>query len=89
VACCDWDTFKESFLAAWRTKNVGEALIDWPIAKKDWKRHHCTGAEAVSMQMGVLAREADYLWLERFNNRNRGSDDDGGVAMRPRVPVLT
>lgn len=87
MACCDWSTFEDSFLSAWRRKNAGEALVDWSVAKKDWRRNHCTGGEAASMQLKKIAREADYLWLEML--RKRGGNDGGGSAIvRPRQPVL-
>lgn len=87
MSCCDWETFESSFRSAWRRKNAGETLIDWVVAKRDWKRNHCTGGEAASMQLGKLAREADYLWLAKL--RKRGDDDGGGGAVvHPREPVL-
>lgn len=87
MACCDWQTFEDSFLYSWRRKNVGELLIDWVKAKRDWKRYHCTGGEAASMQLCKLYREADYLWLSP--RPNRGDDDGGGGAVVvPRQPVL-
>lgn len=72
TACCDWQTFEDGFLATWRRKannNAGEALVDWVKAKKDWKRNHCTGSEAAAMQLQELAREGEYLWIERLNRR--------------------
>lgn len=79
MACCDWETFKDSFIGAWTRKGVGDLLIDWARAEIDWCRYHCTGGEAAKMQLQVLAREGDYLWLERLNNRQRG--DDGGLPV--------
>jgi len=72
MACCDWSTFKDSFLAAWLKKGAGELLIDWPRAQKDWRRHHCTGGESASMQLQSLARESEYLWIEQLNARGKG-----------------
>lgn len=85
MACCDWATFCDSLLATWRKKKAGELLIDWDRAKTDWARHHCTGGEAAKMQLQMLARESDYLWLERVNKNRR--DDDGGIACPAPVPA--
>lgn len=79
MACCNWSTFKESFLAAWRRKGAGELLIDWKQAEVDWRRHHCTGGEAATMQRQKLVREADYLWLEQLNKKDGGGE--GGLAL--------
>lgn len=84
MACCDWETFKSGFLAAWKLKCASELLIDWKCAKRDWKRYHCTSGEAASMQLRKLAKEGNYLWLEILNNGKRnGGDGDGGVVVRP------
>lgn len=87
MACCDWETFEDSFLATWRKARhtPGEAMIDWKQARTDWKRNHCTGGEAASMQLRGLARDGEYLWLERANRR-RGGNGDGGLAVE-RDPV--
>lgn len=80
MTCCDWPTFEAAFRHAWETKGAGPALIDWAKAERDWRRHHCTGGEAARMQLQALAREADYLWLQRAREaklqmatRNRGA----------------
>lgn len=78
MPCCDWETFEYAFLEAWSRKGAGETLIDWKLAKMDWKRHHCTGGEAATMQLRELAMEADYLWLAKFNKKRGG---DGGLAV--------
>jgi hypothetical protein len=83
MACCNWDTFNEGFVFAWRHKGVGELLIDWKQAKKDWKRYHCTGGEAASVQLRFLAQEGTYLWLERFNEGKGGDYGGGGVTIHP------
>lgn len=90
MTCCDWQTFEDSFLSTWRRKNAGEALIDWVKVKRDWSRYHCTGGEAASMQLRALAKEGEYLWLEKFKPkfRNGRNDDDGGVLVC-REPVLS
>lgn len=84
MACCDWDTFKDAFLGAWnRAKYTpSEVLIDWRRAKRDWKRYHCTGYEAATMQLQGLAKDSEYLWVARANRRRGG---DGGMAVE-RVP---
>lgn len=91
MPCCDWNTFTESFLDAWRRKGFGEVLIDWKKAKRDWRRFHCTGGEAARMQLVELAKEGAYLWLERFQvKKRRPGDDEGGLPCaghRPKSPV--
>lgn len=87
MACCDWQTFEDSFLHAWRRKNAGEALVDWVTANRHWKRYHCTGGEAASMQLHALAEEGLYLWLEKFKPK-KGNDGEGGVSVR-REPVFS
>lgn len=77
MSCCDWQTFSDAFTAAFKRKNAGAELIDWKRAKKDWRRHHCTGGEAASMQLRDLANEGEYLFLMR---NKRGGNDDGGVS---------
>jgi hypothetical protein len=86
MACCDWETFEDAFLATWRSARhtPGELLIDWRKARTDWKRHHCTGGEAATMQLRELARGGEYLWMAHRNKRNGG---DGGVAVE-RAPVI-
>lgn len=81
MACCDLETFKESFLAAWRKAKhqPSELLIDWRKARNDWKRHHCTGGEAATMQLREAAKGGEYLWMTRPNRR----DGDGGMAVEP------
>ena len=86
MACCDWQTFKDSFLAAWRRKKTGEALIDWVRAERHWKRYHCTGGEAALMQLRDLANEGLYLIFERIRPQRR-DDGDGGLAVS-REPAL-
>lgn len=68
MACCSWETFKNAFLGAWRQARhtPGELLIDWIRARKDWKRHHCTGGEAALMQLRALSKEGEYIWIENF-----------------------
>ncbi len=77
MACCDWQTFEDGFLATWRKARPapGELLIDWKRAKTNWERHHCTGGEAAKMQLGVLANEGLYCWEPPGP---RKSDDDSG-----------
>lgn len=87
VACCDWQTFEDSFLTAWRRKSAGEALIDWGRAHRDWKRYHCTGGESASMQLRSLANEGIYLWFEKIKPR-KGNDGEGGVCVS-REPVFS
>lgn len=87
MACCDWATFEASFLSAWQSKGAGEALIDWKRATKDWRRYHCTGAEAASMQLRNFVVESDYLWLAKF--RKRDEDGSGSALVSNRQPVLT
>lgn len=89
MACCDWQTFEDSFLHAWRRKNAGEALIDWALAKRYWRRHHSTGAEAASMQLQALAEEGLYLWLEKFKPKKGNDDDDDGGITVCREPVFS
>lgn len=67
MTCCDWPTFHDAFLKHWEKKQAGAALIDWPLARRDWKRRGCTGGEAATMQLATLASEAEYLWVQRAN----------------------
>lgn len=85
MACCDWETFEDAFLASWRKARhtPGELLIDWNRARKDWKRNHCTGGEAASMQLREVAKGGEYLFMTRQNGRDGG---DGGMAVE-RAPV--
>jgi hypothetical protein len=82
MACCDWQTFEEGFLGEWdRAKHSpSKLLIDWKLAKKYWSRYHCTGGEAARVQLKVLSKECEYLWIEKFNKK-RG--DDGGLSVMP------
>jgi hypothetical protein len=82
MSCCDWETFSEAFKVAFERKNAGLALIDWKRARRDWKRHHCTGGEAASMQLRDLAEEGEYLFLIRPNRR--GGNGDGGIVIKPK-----
>lgn len=82
MPCCDWQTFEDGFLAAWRRKGAGELLIDWKRAKRDWRRHHCTGFEAASMQLRDLSREGEYLWSMPGGPKGEG----GGGGRRPINP---
>lgn len=83
MACCDWATFEDGFLGAWRRKRAGELLIDWARAKRDWRRFHCTGAEAAAMQLRDLSNEAEYLWIEP----RRPNDDGNGRGPKDPAPV--
>jgi hypothetical protein len=60
VSCCDWQTFEESLLHAFACQAVPCILIDWKRARRDWKRHHCTGSEAASMQIRDLRMDGEY-----------------------------
>lgn len=84
MACCNWETFEEAFLAAWRKAKhtPSELLIDWRKARTDWMRHHCTGGEAATMQLREFAKDGEYLWVMLPIRR----DDDGGMTVKP-TPV--
>jgi hypothetical protein len=86
MACCDWDTFKDAFLSTWHKARhmPSELLIDWKRAQFNWKKHHCTGGEAATMQLNKLTKEGEYIWLESSRKRN---DDDGGMAI-DRIPLV-
>lgn len=88
MSCCDWDDFRLGLLSAWqRDKHKpSELLINWRLARKYWKRHHCTGGEAASVQIHSLRAESDYLW---FLPRGGQQDDDGPrpVKPKPRHPI--
>ncbi|MDD5056581.1 MAG: hypothetical protein PHQ60_02310 [Sideroxydans sp.] len=62
-------------------------LIDWVLAKRYWRKFHCTGGEAASVQLKVLSKESDYLWLEKLNNKRGGGDGGLGVVPLPE-PIL-
>lgn len=80
MACCDWQTFEDGFLAAWRKARhtPGELLIDWRQAKTNWRRHHCTGGEAAKMQLVELANEG----LDYWEPPKPRLDDDGDGGPR-------
>lgn len=86
MACCDWDTFETAFRAAWQRYGAGEALIDWPRARRAWARHHCTGGEAAATQRQALCREGDYLWLTPQDTPG-GRGGQGIPAPAPHRPV--
>ena len=77
--CCDWETYEESFLAAWaRAKGApAECLIDWKLARRHWKRYGMTGYEGAWTQLKRLSEEADYL-------RGFWPGGDGGGGHGPR-----
>ena len=78
MACCDWNDFESGMVAAFRSRGAAGVLIDWPRARKDWKRHHCTGGEAAAMQLRDLSAEGDYLRMQALP-RNKGND--GGLLV--------
>lgn len=61
MACCDWQTFEEAMLCAFARRGIPSLLIDWKRARRDWKRHNCTGEEAASMKARDLTREGEYI----------------------------
>jgi hypothetical protein len=63
MACCDWETFKQGLTVAFAERAVPSSLIDWKRAKRDWSRHHCTGAESAIMQIAAINREGEYAYL--------------------------
>lgn len=67
MACCDWNTFTDAFLGAWRKArhNPSPLLIDWRQAEHQWRRHHCTGGEAACVQLKALSAEANFLWVSK------------------------
>lgn len=80
MPCCEWDDFEASVKLAFKEKNADEILIDWKLAKRDWKRYHCTGAEAASMQLRELARDGEYNHMvPTLRKPRRGGD--GGIAI--------
>ena len=78
MACCDWNDFEIGVTAAFRRRGAADVLIDWPRARKDWKRHHCTGGEAAAMQLLDLSSEGDYL---RVQPKPQNRDNDGGLLV--------
>lgn len=70
MSCCDWDTFKDSFLAAWSRafRDEGHLLIDWKKARKDWNKHHMTGGESASSQINEIKLEAPFIMPSRKAN---------------------
>ena len=78
MACCDWSDFEIGVVAAFRKRGAPDALIDWQRARKDWKRHHCTGGEAAAMQLLDLSSESDYL---RMQPKPRNKGNDGGLLV--------
>lgn len=79
MPCCEWDDFEASVKLAFKEKNADEILIDWKQAKRDWKRYHCTGAEAASMQLRDLARDGEYNYSVPSPRPKRGGE--GGIAI--------
>jgi hypothetical protein len=79
MPCCSIEQFVTEFAEYWsRAKHSpSTVLIDWERARRDWKRYHCTAAEAVSMQVRDLLSEADYIWLSGYGG-NGGNGDDRG-----------
>lgn len=73
--CCDWDTFLTSLMAAAHRRQFPLILVNWCEARRDWRRHGCTGGEVIQMQRD---RELN-AWglLDTGEGPRRGGD--GGV----------
>lgn len=83
-SCCDWEQFEYEFLHYWKKQGIGELLIDWKRARRDFKLYCCTGPESAKMQILDMSKDTEYLWAEKINKYK--GNDDGGVA-KSRKPV--
>lgn len=86
MPCCSIEQFVTEFSEYWfRAKHSpSPLLIDWERACRDWRRYHCTAAEAVSMQVRDLLREAEYIWLSGYGGSPGNGDDRGpGLPWTP------
>lgn len=79
MPCCEWNDFQTGVKLAFKAARAGELLIDWKRAKRDWKRYHCTGPEAASMQLRDLRNDGEYNFMAPIPRKPRGGD--GGVAV--------
>lgn len=84
MACCDWETYRDSFLGAWaRDKTKASVLlIDWKKAKNAWQKYHCTGGEAARAQLTMLKKEAEYQWIAN-SRKDKDDPDDRGPRWSP------
>lgn len=63
--CCDWDTFLTSLMRACEKLKFPLILINWRMARRDWRRYGMTGAEVVKMQRNAELPNAEYLYLSK------------------------
>lgn len=59
--CCDWDTFLAGFMEAAERAKVPLLIIDRCEARRLWRRHSCTGSEALYHLKAELLSEI-YYW---------------------------
>jgi hypothetical protein len=62
MSCCEWEVFENGLIRVFEHAKIDTVLIDWPVARTAWKRHHAMPGEVGRAMIGEIKSGGDYLF---------------------------